>query len=296
MIHSLSRRALLQAAAATAAAALFAPLAAASPANRPDPINLLAELERASGGRLGLCAHNAADGALLRYRADERFPLCSTCKVMAVAAVLRKSMDRPGLLRQRVRYTKKGLVSHSPVTERHVTDGLDIAALCAATLERSDSTALNLLLRSLGGPGAVTAFARSMGDTAFRLDRREPELNSAIPGDERDSSTPAAMERSLRRLVLGDALAPRQRELLWRWMRDCTTGAERIRAAAPQGWTVGNRSGSGDYGTTNDIAVLLPPDRPPVCVAVYFTQPAQDAPARGEVVAAAARILTAAWF
>lgn len=248
----------------------------------------LARLETELDGRLGLFALDTGSGAQLGYRADERFPMCSTFKVLLAAAILQRSAQADALLQQRIRYRRSDLVNYSPVTEQHLADGMTVAGLCAAALQYSDNSASNLLMRMLDGPAGVTAFARSIGDTAFRLDRWETELNSAIPGDPRDTSTPRAMGRSLRRLVMGDALATAQTDQLRAWLCGNTTGARRIRAAVPADWIVGDKTGSGDYGTANDVAVLWPPGRAPIVMAVYTTQQRQAAATREDLLAAAA--------
>ncbi|WP_435575389.1 class A beta-lactamase, partial [Burkholderia cenocepacia] len=154
---------------------------------------------------------DTASGRVIEHRAGERFPFCSTFKAMLSAAVLAQSVERPGLLQQRVTYTKADLVNYSPVSEKHVGAGMTVAALCEATIQYSDNSAANLLMKLIGGPSAVTAYARSIGDDAFRLDRWETELNTALPGDPRDTTTPAAMAASIRVLTLGDALPAAQR-------------------------------------------------------------------------------------
>jgi beta-lactamase class A len=214
---------------------------------------------------------------------------------MVASAILTRSVEVPGLLQQRIRYRQSELVNYSPITQKHVADGMTVAGLCAAALQYSDNTAANLLIRMAGGPQAVTAFARSIGDGEFRLDRWETELNTAIPGDVRDTSTPGAMGRSLQRLVLGDALASPQREQLRDWLYGNTTGAARIKAGIPADWKIGDKTGSGDYGTANDIAVVWPPGSAPVVVAIYTTQARQDAKPRDDVISSAAKIV-AGWF
>ncbi len=281
-----------------AAAAL--PLAMAGQASAADdretsPSRSFAALERTFGGRLGVYAENTGNGAKLRYRADERFPFCSTFKVILAGAVLARSVQAPDLLRRRIRYTRQELAHYSPISEKHLGAGMTVAELCAAALQYSDNTAANLLIKLVGGPAAVTAYARSIGNTAFRLDRRETELNSALPGDLRDTATPAAMARSLQMLALGPALPSPQRKLLNDWLLGNTTGAKRIRAAALAGWQVGDKTGSGDYGTANDIALLWPPQRPPIVVAVYSTQDDAGAKWNDDVIAAAARIVVEAF-
>lgn len=265
--------------------------AAGAEGEGPTPQAQLAALETASAGRLGVAAVNIADGATVLHRADERFPLCSTFKVLLAAAVLERGMGDSALLEQRVAYSQADLLSWAPVTRKQVEQGMTVAQLCAAALQYSDNTAANLLMKLLGGPSVVTAFARAMGDNEFRLDRWEPELNTAIPDDPRDTSTPAAMARSLQLLTLGTVLAPPQRERLRRWLDGNTTGAAKIRAGVPGDWLVGDKTGSGDYGATNDLALLRPPGRSPIIVAAYFTQQDKDAPSRNDVLASVGRIV-----
>jgi beta-lactamase class A len=252
----------------------------------------LTELEqKLVAGRLGVFAINTANGAQLSYRADEYFPMCSTFKILLTAAILKRSTEIEGLMQERIKYQQSDLVTYSPITKDHVADGMTITALCAAAMQYSDNTASNLLMQRLGGPEAITTFARSIGDREFQLDRWETALNSAIPGDRRDTSTPNAMGQSLQRLALGDALEPNLRGQLQDWLRGNTTGATRIRAGVPANWQVGDKTGTSDYGTANDVALVWPPQRPPVVVAIYTTQGDKAAKARNEVVASAARIV-----
>ncbi len=251
----------------------------------------LAKLERTLSGRLGIFALNTANGTQLSYRADEYFPMCSTFKVLLASAILKRSTQIDGLMYQRIKYQQSDLVTYSPITERHVKDGMTVSALCAAAIQYSDNTASNLLMKILGGPGAVTTFARSIGDRQFQLDRWETALNSSIPGDRRDTSTPNAMAISLQRLAFGDALEPHLQLQLRVWLQGNTTGAARIRAGVPADWQVGDKTGTGDYGTANDLAVVWPPRRAPVVVAIYTTQGDKDAKARNDVIASAAQIV-----
>lgn len=260
-------------------------------ADQPGAALRLARLEDGFAGRLGVFALDTASGVQLSHRGDERFPMCSTFKLVLAAAVLQRSLREPGLMQERLPYARSDLVPYSPITEPHVGPGMTAAELCAATVQVSDNTAANVLLKRLGGPAAVTAFARSIGDDTFRLDRWEPGLNTALPGDPRDTTTPAAMARSVQRLVLGDALPGAERGQLQGWLRAATTGGERIRASTPGGWSVGDKTGTGAYGTANDVAVLWPPRRAPVVLVVFTTHTAADAKPRSELVAAAAAIV-----
>ena len=145
-----------------------------------------------------------------------------------------------------------------------------LAALCAAALEYSDNTAANLLLQTIGGPAGLTRYARSLGDNQTRLDRAEPELNSAVPGDERDTTTPGAMAANLNTLLLGDALSQQSRQLLDSWLAENKTGNDLIRAGLPHDWKIGDKTGRGSNGATNDIAIVRPPGKPPILLAIYF--------------------------
>jgi beta-lactamase class A len=287
-----ARRALLFA----AACAPFARAAGAAPAGSLPQAQAeaqLAALEHGFAGRIGVFVIDTADGAQLGQRADERFPMCSSFKAVLAAAVLERSRSDPALLSQRVRYTRADLVAHSPITERHVDQGMTVAALCEATIQTSDNAAANLLLQRVGGPAGLTAYMRGIGDAQFRLDRDEPMLNTSVPGDPRDTTTPRAMAESLRRLVLGDALDAAGRTQLATWMRGTTTGATRIRAGMPDGWAVGNKtgtSGAGAYGSAIDVAVVWPPARAPLVLTVFTTRHAASAPALDAPIAAAARI------
>lgn len=253
----------------------------------------LAELEASSGGRIGISAINTANHRRIQYRSEERFPFCSTSKVMVVAAILKKSMTNHHLLQQKITYTQNDidLSDYAPVTKNHVKDEMSIDELCAAAIIYSDNGAMNLLMKELGGPEVVTHFARSIGDDIFRLDRWEPDLNSAIPGDLRDTSTPLAMEQSLQQLAFRDVLSLPKREQLQAWLKNNTTGNTRIRSGVPNGWLVGDKTGTGDYGTTNDIGIIYPPKCPPIVVAIYFTHNTKDAAPSNELIASATRLL-----
>ena len=252
----------------------------------------LAALEKDSGGRLGVMLINTEDNSQIAYRADERFAMCSTSKFMAASAILKQSETQTELLNRRVSLKKSDLVNYNPITEKHLDTGMTVGELAAAALQYSDNTAMNKLIEQLGGPQKVTEYARKLGDKTFRLDRTEPTLNTAIPGDDRDTTSPRAMALSLQHVTLGSALAEPQRAQLVEWMKGNTTGAMSIRAGLPATWVVGDKTGSGDYGTTNDIAVIWPDNKAPLILITYFTQPEKDAKSRRDVLASAAKIVT----
>ncbi|WP_030713280.1 class A beta-lactamase [Streptomyces sp. NRRL F-2580] len=261
-------------------------------------VRQLRALEREYGARLGAYALDTATGRTVLYRADELFPMCSLFKTMAAAAVMR-DLDRDGeFLARRVHYTLDDVTAAGggSVTERpeNIAGGLTVAELCSAAIAQSDNAAANLLLRELGGPTAVTDFCRSVGDRTTRLDRWEPALNSAEPSRVTDTTSPRAIGRTYGRLVLGDALAPRHRELLTRWLLANTTSGDRFRAGLPVDWVIGDKTGSGSYGTSNNVGIAWPPGRPPVVLSVLTTRPEASAPRADALVAKAARTLAAA--
>ncbi len=211
--------------------------------------------------------------------------MCSTFKFLAAAAVLHRVDGKEEQLGRMIPYTRADLLEYAPVTTEHVKEGgMTLGGLCAAALELSDNTAANLLLKTIGGPEGLTRYARSLGDQQTRLDRIEPDLNSAIPGDERDTTTPAAMLGNLRALLLTNALSPASRQQLGTWLEKNKTGAEMLRAGVPGDWRVGDKTGRGAHGATNDIAILRPPGKAPILVAVYSVDADRlvHRPARGD--------------
>ncbi|MEU0094892.1 class A beta-lactamase [Kribbella sp. NPDC006257] len=253
--------------------------AAAQPAS-------FSNLEKQYDARLGVYALDTGTGRTLTYRSDERFAFASTSKVLLAATLLREGHD----LDKVIRYTKEDLVTYSPVTEKHVDTGMTLREICDAALRYSDNTAANLLFRELGGPAAVQSAVRKLGDRTTNLNRTEPTLNEATPGDVRDTSTPRALAKDLRAYLLGCALHTAQRELLTDWMQRNTTGDKLIRAGVPTDWKVADKTGSASYGTRNDIAVIWPPDRAPIVLTILTTRPTPDAPSNDALLAAATRI------
>ncbi|MET8181154.1 class A beta-lactamase [Streptomyces sp. NPDC005336] len=294
------RRLVLAAGAGTALATALPLSGSARAASRSgqDIIQALRELEGEHSARLGVFARNTVTGESVLYRADEAFPMCSVFKTLAAAAVLR-DLDRNGeFLAQRIRYGEKDVEDsgYAPITgtPEHLANGMTVAELCAAAIAYSDNAAANLLLRELGGPTAVTRFCRSIGDGTTRLDRWEPALNSAEPWRTTDLTSPVAIGRTYARLTLGNALTPRDRRQLTACLLANTTSGARFRAGLPQDWALGDKTGTGGYGTTNDVGVAWTPDRAPVVLAVLSTKDDADAPADEPLVAKTARLLASA--
>lgn len=294
-----TRRALLAGGAAAALAGVVAAPGTARAAEGDDPVTRrLRTLEREHSARVGAFAYDTGTGRTVAYRADERFPMCSLFKTLAVAAVLR-DLDRDGeFLARRVHYTEEYVKKsgYSPETEKeeNLRRGMTVAELSDAAIRYSDNTAANLLLRELGGPTSVTRFCRSIGDGVTRLDRWEPELNSAEPWRETDTTTPRAIGCTYGRLVLGRALAPHDRERLTDWMLGNTTSGARFRAGLPQDWVLADKTGGGGYGGNNDAGIAWPPGRSPVVLAVLTTKFEPDAAADNPLVARTAAVLASA--
>jgi beta-lactamase class A len=233
-----------------------------------------AGLETRFGARLGVLALDTGSGHTVEYRADERFPFCSTAKAMTAGAVL--TTAGPDELDRRITYTTADILAYAPVTKQHVAEGMTIRELLDAAIRYSDNTAANLLSGVLGGPKALQQDLRAIGDQVTSSDRLEPDLNEATPGDTRDTSTPRAFATDLRTYVLGTRLPADNRALLTTLLRDNTTGTDLIRAGVPAGWVVGDKTGNGKYGTRNDIAVIWPPGRAPIVLTVMSTRDHRD--------------------
>nr|BFE51060.1 class A beta-lactamase BlaC [Saccharothrix mutabilis subsp. capreolus] len=235
----------------------------------------LFELESNFAARLGVYAVDTGSGATIAHRADERFAFCSTFKGLAAAAVLhRHPLSHLDTL---VTYSETDLMRSSTITRQHVATGMSLRDLCDAAVRHSDGTAGNLLLREVGGPAGFTGFVRGIGDQVTRLDRWEPDLTSAIPGDPRDTTTPRAIGTTYREVVLGDALPPEKRDFLRDLLERSTTGTRRIRAGLPPGWRAADKTGTGDHGTMNDIAFAWPPGAQPLVIAIMSDKPEPDA-------------------
>ncbi|MDX3058296.1 class A beta-lactamase [Streptomyces sp. NE06-03E] len=246
------------------------------------------ELEQKFDARVGVYAVDTGSRLTVTHRPDERFAYASTCKALLAGALL-KTYTLPQLDR-RVRFGPGDLVANSPVTEQHVDTGLTVRELCDAAVRHSDNAAANLLFQELGGPGGLRDALVALGDRTTRCDRIEPDLSEAAPGDVRDTSTPRALAADLRAYALGSALGTDARAVLNDWLERNTTGDALIRAGAPAGWVVGDKTGTGGYGTRNDIAVVRPPGSAPIVLAVLSRRDARDAEPQDALVAGAARV------
>jgi len=273
-------------------AVLLLLLAASTPGSTNDFANRIRSVEERTGARIGVAALDTGSGKRLDYRSEERFPMCSTFKFLAAAAVLKLVDGGQGKLDRFVSYGEKDILEYAPVTKAHLKEGgMTLGALCAAAIEQSDNTAGNLLLDTIGGPSGLTSFVRGIGDETTRLDRKEPELNSAVPGDERDTTSPAAMCADMQRLLLGNVLSESSRRQLEDWLQHNETGKLLVRAGVPKTWIVGDKTGRCGNGATNDIAIIRPPDRAPTVVAIYSIGSTASADDRSASLAEAASVI-----
>ena len=252
----------------------------------------LRQLETNSGGRLGVSVLDTHSGLAYAYRGDERFPMCSTFKFLAAALVLVRVDQGQEQLSRRIAVQASDIVPYSPITQPRVGGvPMTVAELCEAAVTVSDNAAANLLLKTFGGPQGLTAYARSLGDEFTRLDRIEPDLNEATPGDPRDTTTPDAMLKTIQKIVLGPALSSASREQITRWLIANKTGDKKLRAGLPAGWRAGDKTGSGGHGSNNDIAVLWPPGRGPMVVTCYLTHTSAELGVRDRAIEEVGRLV-----
>jgi beta-lactamase class A len=269
-------------------AATAAPLRARAQPSAEERLNLankrLAEIEAREGGRLGVFVRDTGTDARLEHRADERFPMCSTFKLLAAAAALKRVDEGAEHLDRTIAFAPSDLLEYAPIAKTHAAEGaMTLAEACAAAIDWSDNTAANLILQAIGGPAGYTRFARSLGDTVTRLDRNEPSLNEATPGDERDTTSPRAMAEDMQKVLLGDTLSEASRLKLEAWLIGDKVGDKRLRAGLPSSWRIGDKTGSGERGSTNTIAIIWPPDRSPLIATVYYTESSAPMDARNAI-------------
>lgn len=257
-----------------------------------DAVEKIKALEKANGGRLGVAVLDTENGTQMEYRGQERFAMCSTYKLFETAAILARVDAGTLSLSQSVPYGSTDIQPYSPITEKHLQEGkMSIAALNAASLQYSDNTAANLLYRQIEGPQGLTAYIRSVGDQTTRFDRIEVALNTNLPEDVRDTTTPASMVKSMQAILLGNALSSSSKEQLIAWLRGNTTGDKRLRAGISQDWEIGDKTGSGNNGATNDVAIIWPPHRKPLLMAVFYSESKSPLEKREGVIAEVGRII-----
>ncbi|KLA01432.1 hypothetical protein B4147_1099 [Bacillus wiedmannii] len=248
-----------------------------------------AKLEKEYDTKLGIYALDTGTNQTIAYHSDDRFAFASTSKSLAVGALLHKNSLEA--LDQRITYTHEDLSNYNPITEKHVDTGMTLKELADASVRYSDSTAHNLILKQLGGPSEFEKILREMGDTVTTSERFEPELNEVHPGETHDTSTPEAIAKTLQSFTLGTALPIEKRELLVDWMKRNTTGDKLIRAGVPKGWEVADKTGAGSYGTRNDIAIIWPPNKKPIVLAILSNHDKEDAKYDDKLIADATKVV-----
>lgn len=260
----------------------------------PGPVARAAEdVETRLSARVGVAIMDTQTGKTWSSRGDERFPLNSTFKAFLCAALLDAAEKGTADAKRELVVQESDIVSYSPVLEKHVGGkGFSIVELCEVTVTTSDNAAANLVMAELGGPEGVTAFLRRIGDDKTRIDRWEPESNTGIPGDPRDTTTPWAAAETLRKLVLGDALEPQARVTLTSWLEGNKVGNSTLRAGIPKTWRIADKTGAGANGSRNNIAVIWPEGRDPVVIAIYITQTTAAFQTRNAAIAAIGAALT----
>jgi len=268
-----SRRTVIGAIAAASLPATLLPGSAAAQTAADPMMKVIRDVEARLQSRLGVSIRDIESGRTWSHRADERFPMCSTFKALAAAAVLARVDRGEDRLDRRIVFPAGELVTYSPVTKEHVGEpGMTIGDICAAAVATSDNTAGNLMLKAIGGPEGLTRFLHGTGDEISRLDRWETELNEAKPGDPRDTTSPAALNATMEKLVLGSTLSVRSREQLTTWLVGNKVGDTKVRAGLPKDWKVGDKTGAGDFGTNNDTGIIWPPGRKPVVFTILTTE------------------------
>jgi beta-lactamase class A len=272
----------------TALAAAIAPLHARAAPSADERIALasqrLAAIEERTGARLGVFVIDTGTGRMMEHRADERFPRCSTFKLLAAAAALKRVDAGAERLDRVIAYGPSDLLEYAPITKAHVTEGgMTLADLCAAAIDWSDNTAANLVLAAIGGPAGFTRFARSLGDSVTRLDRNEPSLNEATPGDERDATSPRAMAEAMHKVLLGDVLSEASRRQLEAWLIDDKVGDKRLRAGLPTGWRHRRQDGQRRSRDGEHDRDHLAPERAPIIATVYLTESSAPMDARNAI-------------
>lgn len=257
----------------TAVALTYIFLASASVAQDGDLNETITQIEAQLNARIGVAAYSVGSDMRWQYHADDRFPMSSTFKTLACAALLHRVDSNQEKLDRVVKIETKDIVSYSPITETRLADaGMTLAELCEATITVSDNTAGNLVLGAIGGPEGLTRFMRSIGDEVTRLDRMETQLNEGLPGDPRDTTTPNAMASAMESLVLGDVLTASSRAQLELWLRGDTVADALFRAGIPASWEIADKTGAGGYGSRSIAAIMWPPSSNPIVATVYITE------------------------
>lgn len=275
----LTRRGIVAAGLALAGCAAPAPAVSRPAGVKPVSGTKIASIEGRLGGRVGVCALDTGSGVVIGHRQGERFALASTFKWLLAAGILKRSEGGLDLSAEML-FNRADLLQHSPVCETRIDPEtgigrMSVEDLCEATVTVSDNCAANLLLVPMMGPQGLTRFLNESGDAITRLDRTEPDLNENVRGDERDTTTPEAMAMTMARVLTTEkVLNVRSCEMLVGWLREASTGLDRLRAGLPADWSAGDKTGTGGNGAHNDVAIAFPPRRAPIVIASYLSESA----------------------
>lgn len=235
-------------------------------------IKKIEQVESQLGARVGVSIYDVTDNKLWNYNGDTRFPLMSTFKTLACAKLLAdvekglQSFDTPSVI------TASSIIAWSPTTEKLIGENISLKQACSAAMVMSDNTAANIVLSGIEGPNVLTQFMRSIGDDVTRLDRNEPDLNEALNGDKRDTTTPNAIVKSLHTLLFGDVLSQASKTQLKQWMIDTKVTGSLFRSVLPDNWSIADRSGAGGNGSRGITAIVWSDKRSPLIISVYLTQ------------------------
>lgn len=264
------RRTLIGGAGALALAGCYPRREGQKAEDEPPPF-LLSDLEARHGGRLGVAAMDIGSQRRVSWRGQERFPFCSTFKAFLAAATLQRVQREEERLDRAVPVTRADMIPHAPVTEKAIGRTLTIRELMQAAVEVSDNPAANILIREMGGIAVWRSWWPTFGDTTTLISRLEPDLNTALPNDPRDTCLPDQTVANIRELAFSDRLTPAHDQLIQSWLIASPTGPNRLKAGAPQGWTVAHKTGTGANGTANDVGMAIPLSGAPVLLTAYFT-------------------------
>lgn len=290
--------------------------------------------ERARPGVLGVGLMNLESGETWLFNGDLRFPMQSVFKAPLGAAVLAEvDAGRVGL-EQVVTIEERDISpDHSPIADawpqrRDYT----VRELLAAAVGGSDNTAADVLMKLIGGPGAVTSWLNDHHVSEIRIDRYERELQpqsvglgsfriawkggqafeaamdgvpppmrraamNAYLADARDTATPRGLLTFFYVLEEEKLLSPASRALLMKIMTETQSGAARLKAGFPPGSILAHKTGAartdlGVSSATNDIGVVTLPDGRRYAVAVFLKAATLGAPEREKIHADVARAIT----
>lgn len=251
-----------------------------------DPVTKKIEkIEKKLGATIGVSVYERDTKNTWSYKGNEHFPLMSTFKTFACAALLSDVDAGKVKLGKPVEIKQDMLVTYSPVTEKYVGKEFTLRDACVAAMTMSDNTAANIVLDNIGGPKGLTRFMLRIGDNHTRLDRMEPTLNEAVPGDMRDTTTPDAITLSLNKILFEDVLTEHSKKQLKQWMMDNKVSDGLVRSVLPEGWKIADRSGAGGFGSRGITAVIWSETRPPVILSIYLSQTDASFDSRNQAIA-----------